>query len=123
MSLALLIDFGSTYTKVMAVDLETERSIGRAQAPSTVDTDVLQGLLRALELLKARVNLDNVSLKLASSSAAGGLRMVAVGLIARLTSEAANRAARPLKPRRRPSAPARLGGRTADPCSWHCLSS
>lgn len=93
MSLALLIDFGSTYTKVTAVDLETDRSIGRAQAPSTVDTDVLQGLLRAMELLKAQVNLDNVSLKLASSSAAGGLRMVAVGLIARLTSEAANRAA------------------------------
>ncbi len=93
MSLALLIDFGSTYTKVTAVDLETDRPIGRAQAPSTVDTDVLQGLLRAMELLKARVNLDNVSLKLASSSAAGGLRMVAVGLIARLTSEAANRAA------------------------------
>ena len=93
MSLALLIDFGSTYTKVTAVDLETDRFIGRAQAPSTVDTDVLQGLSRALGVLKAQVNLDNVSLKLASSSAAGGLRMVAVGLIARLTSEAANRAA------------------------------
>ena len=54
---------------------------------------MLQGLFRALGILKAQVNLDNVSLKLASSSAAGGLRMVAVGLIARLTSEAANRAA------------------------------
>ena len=95
MSIALLIDFGSTYTKVAAVDLDEGRFIGRAQAPSTVDTDVNQGLSRAIQLLKEPTGLqeNQVALKLACSSAAGGLRMVAVGLIGRLTAEAANRAA------------------------------
>lgn len=95
MSIALLIDFGSTYTKVAAVDVEQERFVGRAQAPSTVETDVTQGLASAIALLKEKTGLrdDQVTLKLACSSAAGGLRMVAVGLIGRLTAEAANRAA------------------------------
>ncbi|MBR4162601.1 MAG: glutamate mutase L, partial [Solobacterium sp.] len=31
----LLIDFGSTYTKVLAVDVESETILGRAQAPTT----------------------------------------------------------------------------------------
>ncbi|MDO8751426.1 MAG: methylaspartate mutase accessory protein GlmL [Dehalococcoidia bacterium] len=95
MSIALLIDFGSTYTKVAAVDLDTDRFLGRTQAPSTVDTDITQGLFRALSLLKEQTGLrdEQVTLKLACSSAAGGLRMVAIGLIGRLTAEAAHRAA------------------------------
>ena len=95
MSIALLIDFGSTYTKVAAVDLDTDRFLGRTQAPSTVDTDVTQGLLRALNLLKTQTGIrdEQVTLKLACSSAAGGLRMVAIGLIGRLTAEGAHRAA------------------------------
>ena len=95
MKTALFIDFGSTYTKVAAVDLDEDRLIGRAQAPSTVDTDVSQGLSRALQLLKSRSKLqeEEEPVKLACSSAAGGLRMVAIGLIPHLTAEAANRAA------------------------------
>ncbi len=95
MSIALLIDFGSTYTKVAAADLDTDRFLGRTQVPSTVDTDVTQGLFRALNLLKEQTGLrdEQVTLKLACSSAAGGLRMVAIGLIGRLTAEAAHRAA------------------------------
>jgi hypothetical protein len=50
-SLALLIDFGSTYTKVVAVDLLTSEVIGRSQAASTVNTDVREGLLQALASL------------------------------------------------------------------------
>ena len=71
MRIALLIDFGSTYTKVTAVDLDLDRFIGRAQAPSTVDTDVTQGLLRAIQLLKQQYNLNDsdVELRLACSSA------------------------------------------------------
>ncbi|MBI4201963.1 MAG: glutamate mutase L [Chloroflexi bacterium] len=95
MAIALLIDFGSTYTKATAIDLEEERFVGRAQSPSTVDTDVTQGLLRATQLLKDQTGIQEqeIVLRLASSSAAGGLRMVAVGFIGRLTAEAANRAA------------------------------
>ncbi len=95
MSVALLIDFGSTYTKVTAIDLEQERFLGRAQSPSSVDTDVTQGLYRAIQTLKEQngVRESEIGLRLACSSASGGLRMAAVGFIGRLTAEAANRAA------------------------------
>ena len=45
---ALLIDLGSTYTKVRAVDLENPRILGAGQGPSTVTTDVTVGLAKAL---------------------------------------------------------------------------
>ena len=82
MQIALLIDFGSTYTKVAAVDLDEARFLGRAQAPSTVDTDVTQGLTRAISLLRSSYDLrdDDITLKLASSSAAGGLPIIAGAL-------------------------------------------
>jgi len=102
-SLALLIDFGSTFTKVVAVDLSNARVVGRSQAPSTVLTDVREGLLQALTSLHERHALFDHSPKdlsilegkvvLASSSAAGGLRIVVVGNVPGLTVEAANQAA------------------------------
>jgi uncharacterized protein (TIGR01319 family) len=102
-SLAILIDFGSTFTKVTAVDLDTGRLVGRSQAPSTVLTDVREGLLQALNELHERYALLDRSPKdlsilsgkivLASSSAAGGLRIAVVGNVPGLTVEAANQAA------------------------------
>jgi len=102
-SLAILIDFGSTFTKVCAVDLASARLLGRSQSPSTVETDVRKGLLRALALLHDRHSVfperpQNLSILadstvLASSSAAGGLRIVVVGNVPGLTVEAANQAA------------------------------
>lgn len=71
---------------------------GRSQSPSTVQTNMLEGLQSALHKLTIhgnRVN-DEVmkrSKLLASSSAAGGLCMVAVGLVPDLTLEAAKKAA------------------------------
>ena len=44
MNRVLLIDFGSTYTKVTAVDLKEERILGTASAYTTVQTDVSEGL-------------------------------------------------------------------------------
>ncbi len=95
MELALLIDFGSTYTKVTAVDLDRETVLGTARAFSTVGTDIMEGFLRALGELESSTGLSNppYKYKLACSSAAGGLRMVAVGLVPDLTAEAAKRAA------------------------------
>ena len=102
-ALAILIDFGSTFTKVTAVDLDTVRLVGRSQAPSTVLTDVREGLLQALNELHERYALFERSPKdlsvlgdkivLASSSAAGGLRIAVVGNVPGLTVEAANQAA------------------------------
>jgi uncharacterized protein (TIGR01319 family) len=93
-SAALLIDFGSTYTKLRAVDLAARRLIGSGQGPSTVATDVNVGLRAALEDLERRAGkLPRFRYRLASSSAAGGLRMVTVGLVRELTAEAARQAA------------------------------
>src|SRR5437762_4471247 len=102
-SLAILIDFGSTFTKVAAVDLSSSQLIGSSQAPSTVRTDVREGLLRALTEMhencavfdRAPKDLSVLGGKivLASSSAAGGLRIAVVGNVPGLTVEAANQAA------------------------------
>jgi uncharacterized protein (TIGR01319 family) len=101
-SVAILIDFGSTFTKVTAVDLGAARLIGRSQAPSTVQTDVREGLLQALAALdgdhsvfdRPPKDLSALAGKvaLASSSAAGGLRIAVIGNVPGLTVEAAHNA-------------------------------
>lgn len=94
MSAALLIDFGSTYTKLRAVDLAARRLIGSGQGPSTVTTDINVGMRAALQDLERRIGeLPKFRYRLASSSAAGGLRMVTIGLVRELTAEAARQAA------------------------------
>jgi uncharacterized protein (TIGR01319 family) len=91
----LLLDFGSTYTKIAAADLAKEEVIGWAQAPTTVNTDITIGLNKALSKLAETYGIDanKVQGKYACSSAAGGLIMAAIGLVPELTLEAARRAA------------------------------
>ncbi|MGE4271737.1 MAG: methylaspartate mutase accessory protein GlmL [Desulfitobacterium sp.] len=91
-NLALLIDFGSTFTKLAVFDLDAEELIGKAMSNTTIE-DITIGLFTALEKLELQIGHQDYSLKLASSSAAGGLKMVAVGLVPQLTLEAAKRAA------------------------------
>ena len=95
MELALLIDFGSTYTKVTCADMQNETIVGTARAFSTVETGIMEGFLKALRDLEGSAGLSSppYKYKFACSSAAGGLRLVAVGLIPDLTVEAAKRAA------------------------------
>ena len=95
MEIVLLVDFGSTYTKVLAVDIDKEDLVGRAQAITTVAQDITIGLNNALEELFSNYHIveRDVIGKYASSSAAGGLRMAAIGLVPALTLEAARRAA------------------------------
>ncbi len=89
----LLVDFGSTYTKLTAVDLERETLIGTSKAMTTVKTDVLEGFEHALSKLKAaHPEMPEVTAVSACSSAAGGLKMAAIGLVEELTVEAAKRA-------------------------------
>lgn len=91
-----MIDFGSTYTKVAVVDLDEENVVGWSQAVSTVDKDIIIGLRQALSELKVKgkpIEQLRIEEKLASSSAAGGLRLVSIGLVPSLTVEAATRAA------------------------------
>jgi len=92
--LALLIDFGSTYTKLRAVDLTAAEIIASAQGPSTVATDISIGLDAALETLRVQLGeMPEFRYRLASSSAAGGLRMITLGLVPELTAKAARLAA------------------------------
>jgi uncharacterized protein (TIGR01319 family) len=93
MSLALLIDFGSTFTKILAVDLEAEEILAYAQSCTTVETDIMVGLRKALDLLPPHLKNAAYECRLSSSSAAGGLGMITIGLIPELSAEAARRAA------------------------------
>lgn len=93
MQAVLLIDFGSTYTKVTIVDLESEEIVGTAQAGTTILTNIMDGLKAALAQIPEPVGGWKFVRKLACSSAAGGLKMIASGLVKELTAEAAKRAA------------------------------
>lgn len=89
----LLIDFGSTYTKITIVDLEREEILGTAQAGTTIESNIMEGLNKALAQIPEPEGGWNFVRKLACSSAAGGLKMIASGLVKELTAEAARRAA------------------------------
>ncbi|MBU1141101.1 MAG: glutamate mutase L [Firmicutes bacterium] len=88
----LLVDFGSTFTKLTAVDLDREDIIATSKAITTVDTNIVIGYEKALERLYekigSKIDFDRI---IACSSAAGGLKMVAIGLVEELTTEAATR--------------------------------
>ena len=88
----LLIDFGSTYTKVTAVDLEEEKLLGTAASYTTVQTDINDGLNNALKLLEKKTGGISFDARYACSSAAGGLKMISCGLVPELTAEAARMA-------------------------------
>ena len=85
----LLIDFGSTYTKLTAVDVEGEQILGTAAAYTTVQTDINEGLTEGLKRLEEKTGKLHYDECYACSSAAGGLRMITSGLVAELTGEAA----------------------------------
>ena len=85
----LLIDFGSTYTKLTAVDLDSEQVLGTAQSFTTIFTDINDGLNNALAILEEKTGKLEFAETYACSSAAGGLRMVTSGLVPELTGEAA----------------------------------
>ena len=89
MEAVLLIDFGSTYTKVTAVDQKEAQLLGTAASYTTVETDVGEGLSAALMELERQTGKIAYQKRLACSSAAGGLRMVAIGLVPELTAKAA----------------------------------
>ena len=95
MGITIAVDFGSTYTKVVAIDLDKEELLGVTQSPSTVDTDMTIALHKALEKLRIKLGVDDLKMDriIASSSAAGGLNVVAAGLVRALTTKAAEEAA------------------------------
>lgn len=95
MNCYLFIDFGSTFTKLTLVDIEKEEIVGTDKSYTTVETDVMIGYENALNNLKSKINFDEINIEkiTACSSAAGGLKVVAIGLVPELTAEAAKRTA------------------------------
>ncbi|MGH3713895.1 MAG: glutamate mutase L [Micromonosporaceae bacterium] len=81
-------DVGSTYTKVMLVDLDGGELIAAASHPTTVDSDVLHGLDAAIAALGDQAR--GVPIR-ACSSAGGGLRLAVVGYESLVTAEAGHR--------------------------------
>ncbi|MGE4571142.1 MAG: methylaspartate mutase accessory protein GlmL [Candidatus Izemoplasmatales bacterium] len=92
MSNYLLVDFGSTFTKLCAVDIDNEKILGTSAHYTTVLEDISIGYHNALNLLfdklGKKIEFEQV---IACSSAAGGLKMAAIGLVEELTVEAAKR--------------------------------
>ena len=95
----LVAEIGSTTTLVNAfagINTDEPRFIGQGQAPTSVlEGDVRIGLEGAVEDLKNRLGLDKIEYgeMLATSSAAGGLRMCVHGLVYDMTVKAAQTAA------------------------------
>ncbi|MDY6121587.1 MAG: methylaspartate mutase accessory protein GlmL [Porphyromonas sp.] len=90
----LTVDFGSTYTKLTAIDSDKRAVIGTATSFTTIETHVMDGFNKALAKLEQQLGFPFVYDKLlCCSSAAGGLKMVALGLVPELTSKAARMAA------------------------------
>jgi uncharacterized protein (TIGR01319 family) len=92
---AWLFDIGSTFTKLTVVDLDDPASRWRAQAPTTVATDVRGGFFAAVEAVHVQggPRFETAAFRAACSSAAGGLALVVSGLVPRLSAEAGRIAA------------------------------
>lgn len=87
-----IIDIGSTYTKQrLFKDCEL---VATVQSPTTVD-NVYKGIKAGRDIMKEKLDEAKLEAKhvLASSSAAGGLRMVAMGYMTRVTAKAAKEVA------------------------------
>ena len=94
MDLAVAVDFGSTFTKGAVFDIAQKRLLAVAYEPSTVGSDVRVGLRAVLaDLHKVTQRPVADAPTYICSSAAGGLRMVVIGLVPSLSLEAAQRAA------------------------------
>lgn len=82
------VDFGSTFTKVVAVDADG-RLLATGSARTTIETDVMDGMDDAMA--DAGIELSSDAEVLACSSAGGGLRIAVIGYERAITAEAGYR--------------------------------
>ncbi len=87
-----VIDIGSTYTKLRLFN--GGRLIASAQSPTTIE-NVYKGISLGKEKLLSAIGESSIDARhtIATSSAAGGLRMVAMGYTVRVTAKAAKEVA------------------------------
>nr|WP_320026723.1 glutamate mutase L [uncultured Acetobacterium sp.] len=91
----IVFDIGSTYTKAVAYHLVKGRLtwLGSGQSATTLE-DVAIGARQAEEMVIAQgIVLDQMVNRYSSCSAAGGLRMVAMGYMPKVTAKAAKEVA------------------------------
>ncbi len=91
--ICVCVDFGSTFTKAVLVDLTEGRILAAAEHSTTIDTDVLDGYDACLAQLTAADPRATTAEVLACSSAGGGLRIAVVGGEELVTAEAGRRVA------------------------------
>src|SRR4051794_9153281 len=84
--LVVCVDVGSTFTKGAPVDLGAGVLLGTASHPTTLSTDVMDGV----DAVRSSLDAGAVE-TLACSSAGGGLRLAVVGYERLVTAEAAFR--------------------------------
>ncbi len=89
----LAVDFGSTYTKLTAVDGDKAEILATSSAFTTIASNVMEGFESARERLREHIGEFAYDEMLCCSSAAGGLAMISVGLVPELTAKAARMAA------------------------------
>lgn len=84
----LLVDVGSTYTKLHLVDTNKNVILAGASSYTTVETDVREGFNKAYKKLReiSDIKYDKI---LGCSSASGGLKVIAIGFSKSLTTDAA----------------------------------
>jgi uncharacterized protein (TIGR01319 family) len=92
-ALFVAVDFGSTFTKAIAVDAGSGELIARAEHRTTIDTDVMDGWHACRTALLAVDRAVAGAEVLACSSAGGGLRIGVVGNEELVTAEAGRRVA------------------------------
>lgn len=83
----LCVDVGSTFTKAALVDLDDGRLLGTSSSPTTIATDVMEGVDACRDAMSVRAGVP----VLACSSAGGGLRLAVVGYEREVTAEAGYR--------------------------------
>jgi uncharacterized protein (TIGR01319 family) len=89
----ICVDFGSTFTKALLVDLEDARVTAAAEHRTTIESDVLDGYDACLAQLAGQDARSADAPTLACSSAGGGLRIAVVGNEELVTAEAGRRVA------------------------------
>lgn len=95
MNLILCVDFGSTYTKLTAIDKDSETIIATAKSFTTIEDNIMNGFNKAKAELETKLPKKDINwvAKLGCSSAAGGLKMCVIGNVPELTTDAAKKAA------------------------------
>ena len=95
----LAIDFGSTYTKLTAINMKEKEILTCTKSLTTIKDSVVNGYNLAykelVENLDEKLGSNNyiIKYKNACSSAGGGLKIIAVGLVPELTATATKIAA------------------------------